>query len=328
MHQNRKTGIRRKLVAFFLTLLSILFSVVITLGILHFTLIGRYEQIGTNIFNQNELINATSRLVLSYNVYRNAPIGSNLEAYDSNKKAIADIFSLLSVSITSDDSRRSFSGVRNTISKVIEDTDEGIASLQKGDIVGTSAHYDSANRKLDFVRENVADLLLKEINHSAELQDATARIDRITSVAGGLLFLIIFAIAIAVALAWSRQIVDPLLRLDAVTKRISGGDIDADVDRELLEDKDEIGSLARSFDVMIHHLRDNLNILQQSKDEIERSRDSAEGLVMDLEVEKDKVQSKVNELERMNKLMINRELKMIELKKEIADLKSKQAPPV
>ncbi len=295
-----KKGIRRKLVIYFLSLLTIVFNMLLLLGILHVVIVERYEQIDTNIINQNELINATSRLALSYNSYRNAPNDKNLSIYEDNKSLINGIFLLLDKSITSDDSRLAFLGVRNTINSVIADTDAGVASLRSGDLAGTSQRYDDANRKLDFVRQNVASLLLKEINHSAELQASTTRIDYISSIASAALFVLISIVTIIISLAWSRQIITPLLRLDAIAKKISDGNIEADVDPGLIEEKDEVGSLARSFNVMIQHLRENLNALKRSNEETAKARDSAEGLVLvrtkELTEERSRLLASINSL--------------------------------
>lgn len=109
-----------------------------------------------------------------------------------------------------------------------------------------------------------------------------------------LAFLIIaFLISIAVANSISR----PIVKLQKGTEEIERGNLDY---KAALNSKDEIGQLSRSFDAMTASLK-------ESRENIET-----------------KISERTTDLEKINKAMIGRELKMIELKKEIEKLKEKK----
>ena len=104
-----------------------------------------------------------------------------------------------------------------------------------------------------------------------------------------------------------RMIVTPIVRLRDATKEMSAGNFHT---RVTLSSKSEIGQLADSFNAMaasLEELYKNLDTKVQEK--------TAE------------LEKKLTELGTMNKLMVDRELKMIELKKEIKELQEKVLKP-
>lgn len=273
------TGIRAKLTFYFLSILFISVVMNAVFVIQHTIIVRRYEQIGTNIFKQNELISATENAISSYNSYRNAPTDLNLDLYTASRQRIYDIFSYLDKSIVKQESRITFAAVQKTIVNVLETLDRGVRDIQDGTFENLSARVAEANKGFTFVKENISDLLIDEIGYGAELQTATSRINTIYLLFGGSIVLIVLAVLIIVSFSWSRQIILPLMRLDSTAKKISGGDIEVSVDQDLLDNKDEVGSLSRSFDVMIHSLRESMNSLKGMNTAIAKARDSAEDLV-------------------------------------------------
>lgn len=123
------------------------------------------------------------------------------------------------------------------------------------------------------------------------------------SIAGLLLamgVLLIFSMIFVVR----RVIVDPIQIISAASKKISDGDFGAVMD---IHTSDEIGSLSKDFERMSQTLKGVIGELTEKKA-------AAENAEQELE-------KQIREMERMNLLMVGRELKMIELKKEIARLK-------
>jgi nitrate/nitrite-specific signal transduction histidine kinase len=99
----------------------------------------------------------------------------------------------------------------------------------------------------------------------------------------------------------------PLKKLTDASKELSKGNFDVQADTT---SNDEIGQLASSFNKMVFDLK-------QSRKQLIDLQISLEKTVLE---RTDELQQKIDELEKYKKLTVDRELKMIELKKEINKL--------
>jgi nitrogen fixation/metabolism regulation signal transduction histidine kinase len=131
------------------------------------------------------------------------------------------------------------------------------------------------------------------------------------------LMLLVIVVAIPYTIAFTK----PIRTVTKAAEDVRSGNLDVQTN---IKGKDEIGTLASIFDQMV------LNI-KNSRAELEKYSKTLEQQVADrtkqLEESKKTLEEKLIELERMNKLMVGRELKMTELKKEIEDLNAKLAAP-
>jgi methyl-accepting chemotaxis protein len=298
-----KVSIRTKLTSYFLSIVAISSVASVIFIFLHVLIVNKYQRIEDNIFAQYRLIGATSALVADYNVYRSTGNASDLTIYLADKKNIEDIIAGLKVSVTQKDSRSILTGVEKTIASVLSETDQGVVGIQSGDPTGTSERYSEAYRKYSFVQENITNLILKEVGYGQELGVEVARINRLVLIFGGLLFVLVVLVLVWLSFYWARSFITPLTKLTSVAGLIAKGDLEKNVGTDLTERGDEFGSLATSFNVMIGNLRKSMTTLVQSNTAIE---------------------SKNSELEHLNKFMIDREIKMIELKKRIHELEGKK----
>ena len=156
-----------------------------------------------------------------------------------------------------------------------------------------------------------------------------------------IIFLILGA-GIILALMLTKFICLPIEKLGKTADKISKGEMGTKIDPELLTKNDEIGSLAKYFNKMASRLiQANTELAKKVKErteELEKSKHSLEKKVIartkelneareDLELKVDNRTKELSEqmkaLEMINKNMIGREIKMVELKKEIAELKKK-----
>ncbi len=104
-----------------------------------------------------------------------------------------------------------------------------------------------------------------------------------------------------------------MIKLRDAAIEIGKGNLDTKIE---VKTKDEIGELANAFGQMTGDLKKSRNELEEYSKTLE---EKVKERTKELEV-------KNTELERMNKLMVGRELRMIELKKEIAALREKSEP--
>jgi HAMP domain-containing protein len=108
----------------------------------------------------------------------------------------------------------------------------------------------------------------------------------------------------------SHSITDPLQGLVIGAKRVSAGDLTTKVP---VVSVDEIGQLATLFNQMTENLK-------KSRSELERSKANLE---YEVAARTKELQEKLETLEKFEEVTVGRELKMIELEKEIERLKNK-----
>lgn len=135
------------------------------------------------------------------------------------------------------------------------------------------------------------------------------------------IFVIVFIIAglfiILISLLVSRTITKPILSLVKGTEKIKRGNFSSKVE---IESSDEVGVLAGAFNDMAARLADIYNNMDEL---IKKRTKELEEKNKDLERVSLETKKALESTERVNKLMIGRELKMAELKREISELKNK-----
>ena len=135
----------------------------------------------------------------------------------------------------------------------------------------------------------------------------------------GGLFLII---TIIISLLLTNKINTPLRKLSFASGEISKGNFQVKV--EVFSD-DEFGELAKAFNKMIKELNQYKEKIEEEKQVLEvkvkaRTRELEimnKGLESKVQERTKETEQKLKELEKINRLMIGRELKMIELKNKI-----------
>ena len=153
-----------------------------------------------------------------------------------------------------------------------------------------------------------------------------------TSVLGRNLVLITFITLIfifIVSLFFSQLVVNPIKKLHKGAEIIRKGNLDYKVD---IRTGDEIEQLAKEFNRMAERLGQSKAALEESKAVLEikvaartkELKELAESLEEQVKGRTKELQEKMKELERFNRLAVGRELKMIELKKEIERLKGRK----
>jgi methyl-accepting chemotaxis protein len=123
-----------------------------------------------------------------------------------------------------------------------------------------------------------------------------------------------------------KGILNPLKKMAMVCQKVGRGNLDVQVD---IKSKTEIGELATTFNQMIEDLKKSQTALEEAKTTLEakvkeRTKELEElnkNLEKKVRERTQELQERVDELEKFYESTIGRELKMIELKKEIKRLK-------
>ncbi|HTY39862.1 MAG TPA: ATP-binding protein [Candidatus Paceibacterota bacterium] len=253
-------SIRSKLLFSSLGIIVALVTLDIFFFAVHFNLVKRYNDVLHNMITEYQVSEVGDNIIASYGNFIKNTNDPALEAdYQARLQNIKDLFAQLDQIITSEDSRVIYVGLKNTVDGIVEQLQLGVQAAKQGNISNISDYYDEAIHKNYFVRENTAALILKELAHTEQLQVDIDRAQRLIEIFGFLALALVSLAGAWYALSFSRSLVRPIERLEELAKVIAGGRSDRTVDPELLELKDEAGSLARSFNQMVVNVEDKIN---------------------------------------------------------------------
>lgn len=229
--------------------------------------------------------------------------------YTSTRTKLLETVATLKRSIKTPESMKLMEGVENTAKKVIEECDVGLAEIQNNNIQNFSAHFAQAHKYNAFMLENVRTLLQKELEYLSRTQAISNRNNAITAAFS----LIVFIGGIMGVLVYSRQftkqLVDPIAELSEYAKDVASGNLVSERKKNITITQDEIGSLTKSIYGMVDRLSLMISQEKKANEEIQKNSET--------------LKQKNEELQQMNSVMVGRELKMIAMKNEIEQLKSK-----
>ncbi len=164
---------------------------------------------------------------------------------------------------------------------------------------------------------------------AAEFMETERRIVILVSM---ITLLMILAALMGILIFTRRFIISPLEDITQGASLIGQGELDHRI--KVREDsKDEISVLARAFNRMAEDLKNYQTAVERAKSVLEirieartrELRELSENLDKQVKERTGELQERVDELEKFHKLTVDRELKMVELKKEIKRLKEELA---
>jgi len=265
-------GIRSKLIAAFLTVITILVITGSFFVILNFMIIKRYENIMDNMVAEYKLIEKTQIMTESFNnLIKYISDQKRMDAFISYRLELQDLLIKLDSSIVDEKSFSIYLGLRNIIKGLISDSENGINSILSGDYSKVTFYYDSVNDKNNFVKENTSNLLLSQLEYLKNLQLEIVRVRQIIEWSALLLLILVISFSIFYAVSFSNRLVNPLEKLTAVARTIESGNLNVAVDKKLLLGNDEVSSLANSFSKMVFYLKNNILKLQEYNLEVKNS---------------------------------------------------------
>jgi methyl-accepting chemotaxis protein len=305
-------SVRGLLLAIFLSAIGISFLVTIGTMFFHLQVSRQYAQITNRLLLENRFATLAPSLLDSY--LELATVGWSVDyarnQFLETRGEIDEIILELDSTIVEDPSRQHYQALRAFMLRILGLVDEGVTALQQGKISDVWDRYrEDLGQIRQFVPENIGNLMVHELALMENLQGRTESLNRTISIVTSVLILLILLADIVLVRMMSRRITEPLTGLTDMAEAISQGDLDRKVAVELVKRSDEIGTLASSFDRMLSRLDTEI-----------RSQKEANALVIKTNQE---IAGKNEQLAKFNRLMVDRELKMVELKKKIAALGGK-----
>lgn len=308
VNPTKKSSIRTRI---FLSYLFIVVVMTIPLGYLFYgqgVIASKYSSAIENMLLIESIPDDTNALI---SVYRKLIF--DIENQDLGKQ-YSDLVGKLEVThavldetITNEDSMISYQGLHNVDKEIVNKMDRGIDEARNGDIVTPAAVLDEITKIGYYLKEDTAELVLQELGTMNEFQGRMIESRRVILLLGVAMIVATSVGCLIMALFYSKQIIAPIMGLSELALKITGGDFDVQIPEEFIESNDETGILSLSFRNMLAKLRSQIQELNDSNVKLGQAQNS--------------IQQKNVDLERVNKLMVGRELKMIELKKEVEDLR-------
>lgn len=135
---------------------------------------------------------------------------------------------------------------------------------------------------------------------------------------------IVFSAAFLLTVSFSVTLTKPIVRLTSLTEKISKGDLDMKI---RINSKDEIGQLARSFNMMADNLKKYRKKREAYRQELERRVEERTKDLNDKNSQLKKLnktlKERYSEIERFGKLLVGRELKMKQMKIEAKEMEKR-----
>ncbi|AIQ73406.1 sensor histidine kinase [Paenibacillus odorifer] len=98
----------------------------------------------------------------------------------------------------------------------------------------------------------------------SQLYQRNARFQSIIKMFAAIIFSFIFIASIII----SKKITKPIRELTESSNQVTLGNFDIDI---LISSNDEVGELARRFQIMIKHIKDQIEIIEQERDEVKQA---------------------------------------------------------
>lgn len=279
---------------------------------MYLRVVQQYESVTNLLVLENRFAVKIPQLIEAY--YENVSSGyqsaGRLAVYNQLHKDIADTLRQLDATIADPTSRTAYQNLRSFTLNVLQECDRGMALMSKGDTAGAVVVYNKSIAPIrPFVYENTSKLTASELTVAERMQEQVLATRRLLLWLTLVMFLLVAVANAFLVRGASNSVSRPLHDLTVLAQRISGGNLAAAPSAEFLSRQDEIGSLANSLNEMLQRLRQELDVQRSANAELSK-------IGQELE-------SKNSDLARINKYMVDRELKMIQLKDRITELETK-----
>ncbi len=228
----------------------------------HVQTLSVYERQVSRIISEYRLSAETERMVNLYGTCVQNPANTSFrEDFRRCSLAVEDLLDHLDLQSRGADIETAYYGLKHSVMHLRNLCIEGLDALDRREIVKTEWVYQELLRKQPYIVDNSARLIVREVQEAAADQDRLKRESKRNFRV--LLILLIFAVVVctAYALSVAAKLTRPLSRLTHVMKRFAAGEMAVTVEAPLLVRRDEVGSLAKSFDHLLTYLRKTLDDL-------------------------------------------------------------------
>lgn len=315
-------SIKNKIASAFLAVAIMMMAIIAFIIVANFNLLNNYKQINENIVYEQELKDGV--LILIEESYKSFSANdySNYDKKLANLRNIENNLDLRFAEASIDkETKLSYRSIKNSLNSVIDEMNKIKENRKKeGSISGISKSFQSSVEKFDFVKQNISDLLILEARNIAKVTQEIQKKQAQLAIFSGLVVFVATLFLLIFAVIFSRKITKPITNLSLAAERISNGDLSLIIEGGLLERKDELGSLSRSFNSMVLKLREKIIAYELSNKELDIKVKKITDNNIELENNKTVI---VNLLEDFEEEKINAENLVVVRTKELSDEKAR-----
>ncbi|MES2006652.1 MAG: HAMP domain-containing protein [Patescibacteria group bacterium] len=298
-------SIKGRLLFAFLAVVALLIVTSVAFFGLQVRLTEQYKTVSDTMIAEYRLVDTSAILINAFNTrVKSAGIDSteSIAKIETAKKQIHDLTLYLDSNIEDTESKSNYIGFKASVETLLRQIDASIVRFEEGSIKDYVSDYNEANKEYGFVRDNGTALVFSQLKYSSSIRDEINRQYLASLYIGGGVLLVLVLGCVFFILQFATRLANPIRNLTLAAQHIAAGKMNFVIEKAVLEETNEIGILARSFLYMERALEDKIAQLDASNKEVTKNADIAI--------------NKNTELERLNKLMVDRELRMIELKKQ------------
>lgn len=314
--QTKKPRIYLQILGAFSWVVGMMFLVIIILTLIQNYIVAQHNRILRNLLYEGRFAQDIPTLINTFYSLVGSRSQERLAVYQTTKEQILDTIANLDASIVDEKSKSSYFGIRTIAESIIKDCDEGLQAGFRGDQITAAQKYDSALQKNSFIEQNSAALVLAEMQYAENLANNLTRFSNV-----GIYFSLLLLVAMIVWIIFfvgdfAKKLSTPLSEIAVSANQIEQENFNISIDPKILQRNDEMGMLGRAFMNMVSRLKSNIMEVRRSNSDLQKAQ-------KDLEAQNQKLGEVNDKLARMNKFMVGREIRMIELKKRIAELEGK-----
>jgi HAMP domain-containing protein len=304
-------SLKGRLLVAFLGIIAVLTATSLVLFFFNWRAVEEYRFVLDTMVAEYRLVHNTSLLIDAYNVQIQSAGTSDHEAHAQLMDAEQEIASLtrfLDTHISDRQSLSDYIGFKSSIATLVRLIDESLEKAEQGNIENYFDDYNKANKQHEFVRENGTTLIFSQLQYADAIQEKIEERYVWSTIFGLASLFLLVTLCLFFVIQFAQRLTAPLRKLTEASQELAGGNMEISMDSRILQETSEIRTLGNSFLHMAQQLKKSqANLQNKAAESDDRARELAE---------------KLSEIERMNKLMVNRELKMVELKQEITHLRN------
>lgn len=224
------------------------------------------EEMEKRIVTKNLLVQAHT-MISAVRGYLFSKNPKYLQQWEQGKKELEGAITSAQALINKPEGEKMLETIENSAAAYIENADKTVVFFQKGQdfskplVLGTNAVAEMIDTtvKLEKFQEQQG-----EIGHEA-VKETVAAIKRIVLT----IAFVLVAVAIIIAVIIARNISKPLVLIEDSARSIANGDLSKE--KLIVRNQDELGDLAKSFNLMVQNLRNLLSEVNEASQHLASS---------------------------------------------------------